>query len=354
MYKSEYANLSASYELLFTFSSLLATIWQGDYNEFDIEIPFKIKKILGRSAFVKQASKTTATARKKLQWHQAFYAGIQIEFADEADKLIFENEHHLGTQPKRIDVLIIKKDDNTPILKNIGRIFRKHNIIEYKSPDDYISVNDYYLVYGYACLYKADGPQNAQIPIEDITITLVSRRYPKELIKHLQKVHHYNVQLVEKGIYYIKGDLLPIQLLVTQELTDEQNLWLHNLTNDIQDSTVINSLVSEYEKHQKDTHYESIMDILVHANQDAFKEVTTVCKALEDLYWEVHGERIQREQKEALDKAVAEAVDVAVAEAVAKAVAEAVTKTKAEVAEAVAEKDAYIKQLELQLGIASA
>lgn len=151
------------------------------------------------------------------------------------------------------------------------------------------------LVYGYACLYKADGPQSAQIPIEDITITLVSRRY--------------------------------------------QNLWLHNLTNDIQDSTVIDSLVSEYEKHQKDTHYESIMDILVHANQDAFKEVTTMCKALEDLYWEVHGERIQREQKEALDKAVAEAVDVAVAEAVAKAVAE---------------KDAYIKQLELQLGIASA
>lgn len=97
------------------------------------------------------------------------------------------------------------------------------------------------------------------------------------------------------------------------------------------------------------------MDIIVHANQDAFKEVTTVCKALEDLYWEVHGERIQREQKEALDKAVSEAVEAAVeaatAEAVAKTMAEAVPKA---VAEAVAEKDAYIKQLELQLGIACA
>lgn len=347
--------MSASYELLFTFSPSLATIWQEDYNEYDIEIPFKIKKILERSAFVAKASNTIATAAKKLQWHQAFYAGIQIEFADEADNLIFENEHHLGTQPKRIDVLIIKKENTTPILKNIGRIFRKHNIIEYKSPDDYISVNDYYLVYGYACLYKADGPQNAQIPIEDITITLVSRRYPKKLIKHLQKVHHYNVQHVEKGIYYIKGDLLPIQLLVTKDLTDEQNLWLHNLTNDIQDSTVIDSLVSEYEKHQKDTHYESIMDILVHANQDAFKEVTTMCKALEDLYWEVHGERIMREQKEALDKAVAEAVAEAVDVAVARTKAEVIPKAvEAAVAEAVAEKDAYIKQLELQLGIASA
>ena len=68
-----------------------------------------------------------------------------------------------------------------------------------------------------------------------------------------------------------------------------------------------------------------------------------MCKALEDLYCEVHGERIQREQKEALDKAVAAAVAAAVAEAVDVAVAKAV-----------AEKDAYIKQLELQLGIASA
>ena len=57
-------------------------------------------------------TKDTATFDKKLQWHQAFYANIQIEFENFTDKLIFENEHHLGTQPKRIDVLIIKKEDS--------------------------------------------------------------------------------------------------------------------------------------------------------------------------------------------------------------------------------------------------
>lgn len=46
---------------------------------------------------------------KKLQWHSAFYADIQIEFEDEAEKFIFENEHQLGTKPFGIDVLIIKK-----------------------------------------------------------------------------------------------------------------------------------------------------------------------------------------------------------------------------------------------------
>lgn len=28
-----------------------------------------------------------------LQWHPAFYAGIQIELEGEAENLIFENEH---------------------------------------------------------------------------------------------------------------------------------------------------------------------------------------------------------------------------------------------------------------------
>ena len=44
----------------------------------------------------------------------------------------------------QIDELIIKVKDNETIQKNIGRIFRKYNIIEYKSPDDYLTVNDFY------------------------------------------------------------------------------------------------------------------------------------------------------------------------------------------------------------------
>ena len=82
--------------------------------------------------------------RGKLPWHSAFYAGIQIELEEEADKLTFENEHQLGTDPMRIDVLIIKKHTEEAIKKNIGRIFRKHNIIEYKSPEQYLSIDAFY------------------------------------------------------------------------------------------------------------------------------------------------------------------------------------------------------------------
>ena len=89
-----------------------------------------------------------------LQWHPAFFAGIQIEFSEEKEMLTFENEHQLGTKPKQIDVLIIKKESETKLRKNIGKIFRRYNIVEYKSPKDYLSIDDFYQVYGYACFLR--------------------------------------------------------------------------------------------------------------------------------------------------------------------------------------------------------
>ncbi len=49
--------------------------------------------------------------KRVIYWHPAFYADIQIELRDEADKLTFENEHHLSKKPMQIDVLIIKKEN---------------------------------------------------------------------------------------------------------------------------------------------------------------------------------------------------------------------------------------------------
>ena len=117
---------------------------------------------------------------KTIQWHPAFLAGIQIELGDEAKYLSFEAEHQLGTKPMAIDILI-KKEKERVIRKNIGRIFRTHNVIEYKSPTDYLSVDDFYKVYGYACFYKSDVPNVDSISIEELTITLVSTSYPRKI-----------------------------------------------------------------------------------------------------------------------------------------------------------------------------
>ena len=141
---------------------------------------------------------------KSLQWHPAFFASIQIELAKEADKLIFESEHTLSTKPMLIDVVIIKKNSDDKIQKNIGRIFRKYNIVEYKSPTDYLSVDDFYKVYGYTCFYKSSAFTQNSIPADELMRkTFVCKSFPHKFAEHLKDVRGMTFKQFEAGIYYL-------------------------------------------------------------------------------------------------------------------------------------------------------
>lgn len=87
--------------------------------------------------------------------YSSFYSALQLEFEKDLNKLEFINEFQLSKEPLRIDVHIIKKIKDDILFNEIGNIFRKYNLVEYKSPDDYLSVEDYYKVHGYGCLYQS-------------------------------------------------------------------------------------------------------------------------------------------------------------------------------------------------------
>ena len=253
---------------------------------------------------------------KMLQWHPAFFAEIQIELQEDAEHLIFENEHQLGTKPKEIDVLIIKKDKGRVIRKNIGRIFRQHNIVEYKSPLDYLSIDDFYKVYGYTCFYKSDTSQMDSIPIEELTITLVTGKYPRKLMHHLKTTLRYQVKKAESGIYYITGDKIPIQIIVTKELTEAENLWLKSLTNELEQNETAEKLLEEYSKNQANALYRSVMELIVRANKQKFEEVKGMCDALRELMKDEIDAEVKRQVQERIDaevnKKVQEKIDAEV------------------------------------------
>ena len=245
-------------------------------------------------------------------WHPAFYAGIQIELEDDADNLVFENEHQLGTKPMEIDVLIIKKETDRPVKKNIGRIFKKHNIIEYKSPDDSLNVDDFYKVYGYTCFYKADARYVNSIPADELTITFVAEKYPRKLIEHLKNVKKYRVEEKEKGIYYVYGDLIPIQILITKKLSAEENLWLKSLTNKLNETAAAEKLIENYMDHKESSLHRSMIETIMRANQKLFQEVN----GMSDIFMEIVQEKFDRKLKEEVDKVVEEAVEEATEKAV--------------------------------------
>ena len=241
--------------------------------------------------------KERSSEKKPFQWHPANYAGLQIEFEDEKEYLSFENEHQLGTKPMAIDILIIKNTEGYKVKKNIGRIFRKYNIIEYKSPDDYLSIDDFYKVYGYTCFYKADTPTVNQIEVNELTITFISRKYPRKLLRHLELERGFAIQKIESGIYYIVGDAIPIQFIVANKLSQTENLWLKGLTNQLHNYELTAALTKDYYEHKQNTLYESVMDIIMRANKKQFEEANNMCEAMKEFIWEHYGDEIMKEKQ---------------------------------------------------------
>ena len=56
---------------------------------------------------------------------------MQLEFESNWDDLKYIYEHHLSREPLRIDVIIVKKENDVVIENPIGRIFRTYNLIEF-------------------------------------------------------------------------------------------------------------------------------------------------------------------------------------------------------------------------------
>ena len=223
------------------------------------------------------------TKDDKIQWHPAFDAALQIELGDEAKYLEFESEHMLTKKPMQIDVLV-KNDKHVKIRKNIGRIFRQYNIIEYKSPKDDLNIDDFYKTYAYACIYKSDTEAVDRIQATELTISFVCYHYPRAMLNKLERDRGITVESVDDGIYYLLGDAIPIQLIVVPVLSKENNYWLNNLRNDLKSGGEIRRFIELYEKNKNSKLYQALADTIMRANWKEVKEERKMCEALKELF----------------------------------------------------------------------
>ena len=68
------------------------------------------------------------------------------------------------------------------------------------------------------------------------------------------------------GIYYIKGLLFPLQILVIRELSKEDNIWLSRLRSGLKPDEDIEVLMKEYKGKEQNPLYETAMDLILRAN----------------------------------------------------------------------------------------
>ena len=142
---------------------------------------------------------------------------MQIELSDEAEFLQFFKEYSLTDGPLRADTLIIKKDPERRIQKNIGQIFRRFNVVEYKNPWESLTVRTYYQAVSYAAVFQSHTDrENAVLP-EEITLTLVGNHYPRKLFRFLEDFYNARIEQSFSGIYYVEGAVFPTQVIVQKE-----------------------------------------------------------------------------------------------------------------------------------------
>ena len=204
---------------------------------------------------------------ERIPWHPAFVEALQMELQEYQDILEFHPEYQLTSEPLRIDCVVIKKVKDVVIKKNIAVIFREWNLLEYKSPDDYISVADFYKVYGYACLYASFN----KVPITSLTLSFIESHYPQKLLDHLKNERNYTVAETGPGIYTISGDILPIQIIDSRRLSADENLWLKSLSKEL-GYTAITQIDKEINRQGKAARLAAYLNAITLANPAAIQE----------------------------------------------------------------------------------
>ncbi len=238
----------------------------------------------------------------KIQWHPGFVAAMNLEFAKNRAELVYEKEYNLNTKPLEIDLLVIKKDSAIQVANKIGKIFRKYNLLEYKSPDDSLNIDVFYKIGAYAGLYKAYGETLDERKACDITVSMIREAKPDSLFAYF-KDHGIRMENPYRGIYYVMDSVLfPTQIIVSRELDRKNHIWLRALSDkmgkqDMED--LLKKIESMKQKFDREL-AESVLEVSIRANRHVVDELRgddRVCQALLEIM-EPEINKIKAETKE--------------------------------------------------------
>lgn len=222
------------------------------------------------------------------QWHLGVKPAVDLELAEERENLSYYREFNLNQQALEIDLLIIKKEGDQPIKNEIGRLFRKYNIIEYKSPKDELNIDTLYKVGAYTSLYKAYGDTVDERKADEITMSLIRKAKPVKLFQYFEE-HGIQLENPYKGIYYVKDSVLFLtQIVVTKELNPQEHIWLTALSDGMQKQQLEDLLVKveSFDTKLDRELADAVLGVAIKANWKVAQELRgdgKMCEALMEL-----------------------------------------------------------------------
>ena len=246
-----------------------------------------------------------------IQWHPGFYGAAELEFLSNKGDLEFQREFNLSKEPIRMDLLIIKKLADVRIENELGHIFKKYNVAEFKSPDDALSIDDYYKTVGYACLYKGLGETVDQIPANELTISIFRESYPREMFEAMKNL---GMEIKEQypGIYYISGKqaLFDTQIVVTKQLDKETHRILRILSKHVREEDVrafVEKAVQMSEPGDRNN-VDAVLQVSVSANKEIFEAIRRCDKVMCEALRELMKEDFEKQERETKQETLLEAI----------------------------------------------
>jgi hypothetical protein len=233
---------------------------------------------------------------------------MRLQLAPFKDSLEYKAEFELTAAPQAIDIVIIKKAPGAVIDDPIARIFRRHNIVEYKGYGDNLSIDDFRKTMSYAWMYSTLERAGEQ----DITVTYEQTSRPEALLGHLKSLG-CEVSEEGRGIYYASGKTLafPVQVLANKEMDRGASPWLHHLRGGLTVEDA-NRIYGTGKGRPQDSDLETYMQAVAQANARVFGEVFPVMtqefrQMLVDVGYE--DELLRKGEEIGIEKGIAEGIE---------------------------------------------
>ena len=187
-------------------------------------------------AITKRLKELRATPRS--DWHRIFEYLLREEARPYGEDVEIRVEQELGVDPPRVDYLIL--DDMKRMMrgKEIFSIFRQHNIVEYKNPDDALNSRVVSKIIGYANFYISLAKHEKDRPRNEVSISIFRATRNQKMFSEMF-ANGTLIRTETPGIYHVqKLTDLPFQIVITDELEGDEYAAYRVLTDHAREEDV--------------------------------------------------------------------------------------------------------------------
>ena len=241
-------------------------------------------------------------ATPRSDWHREFERILRIEAEPYGGDVQITAEHTLGVDPPRADFLIL--DDRKRMMRESGKgifqIFREHNIVEYKNPNDVLDGRTLRKTCGYANLYISAAGHAGDVPEGGVSVSVFRAVKPRALFSKLEGDGMLEPSGTP-GVYKVKGMTdLPFQIVITDELEGGEYAAYRALSDHAaeQDMEALVRAGQEARKAEVRERYLELLRFLAWKNPEAAERLTGGGKEMSDILMDLLKPRIEQEKRE--------------------------------------------------------